>query len=73
MGSKMLTWVPHDEIASATSSENRFPVTLAASDSLYQCQVCIVVRKKYRANNFQAICKIHLKTCIRTRQCAFID
>ena len=43
------------------SLKNRFPITLAASASLYQCQVSIVVRKKkHRANNFQAICKIHI-------------
>ena len=32
--------------------KNRFPITLAASATLYQCQVSIVVRKKHRANNF---------------------
>ena len=40
--------------------KNRFPVTLAASASLYQCQVSSVVRKQHRANNFQAIFKIYV-------------
>ena len=51
----------------------RVPRYVSSSASLYLCQVCIVVRKKTRTNNFQAICKIHPITCIRTSQHAFID
>ena len=69
MGSQTLTRVPPDKIASASLSEKLFPITLAVSASLYQCQVSIVVRKKHRANNFQAICKIH----DQDQQNAFID
>ena len=63
MGSKTLTRVPPDEIASADSLKNCFPVTLAALASQNQCQVSIVVRNKTKhdkSNSFQAICKIHV-------------
>ena len=57
---KTLTRVPPDKIASASSSEKWFSCYVSSSVSLYQCQVSIVVRRKHRANNFQAICKIHV-------------
>ena len=63
MGSKTLTKAPTDEIVSASLSEksfSRYVSSFENSASLYQCQVSIVVRKKHRANNFQAICKIHV-------------
>ena len=47
-----------------------FPVTLAASASLYQFQVCIVVRKKTIE---QTIFRLFVKFSIGTSQLAFID
>ena len=67
MGSKTLTRVPLTKLHLHVRLKNCFPVILAASTS--QCQVSIVVRKKHRANNFQAICKIH----DQDQQHAFID
>ena len=65
MGSKTLTRVPLMKLRLQVRLKHRFPFTLAASASLYQCQVSIVVRKKHRANYFQAICK---NSCIRISQ-----
>ena len=49
MGSKMLTRVPPDEIASASLSEKLFShyaSSLENTASLYQCEVSILVKKK---------------------------
>ena len=56
MGSQTLMMKLHLQVRLT----NHFPVTLAASASLYQCQVSIVVRKKHRANILQTICKTHV-------------
>ena len=69
MGSKTLTKAPPpDEIASASSSEKSFSLTLAASASLNQCQVSIVVRK----NIEQTLFRLFVKFLYQDQQHAFI-